>query len=316
MKITKKTFSYTAVIILVLVIAYFSSGASFKTGESYFSTISSPAKSAENQVDSPALKPVPAEQSAPSQSTAQAVEGTAPTANTEAEKSSITGAPTAGVSTIGASTIGAPTADAQSTIAPGTTAPEKTSKESSPSPAPAQINIEKPEPGATNNEAATELPPAGPAPVDPQESTVSDKELTCFLSISCHTIIQNMENLNPEKIELIPYDGIIFYRTEVVFYEGESVFNVLQREMKKNKIHMEFVRTPMYNSAYIEGMGNLYEFDCSPLSGWMYKVNGWFPNYGCSRYQLSQGDEIEWVYTCDLGRDVGDQFFNAGAQKQ
>ena len=37
----------------------------------------------------------------------------------------------------------------------------------------------------------------------------------------------------------------------------------------------------------------------------MYKVNGWFPNYGCSRYSLKQGDVIEWVYTCDLGRDVG-----------
>ena len=56
---------------------------------------------------------------------------------------------------------------------------------------------------------------------------------------------------------------------------------------------------------YIEGIHNLYEFDCGDLSGWMYKVNGWFPNYGCSRYQLKQGDVIEWVYTCDLGKDVG-----------
>ena len=37
----------------------------------------------------------------------------------------------------------------------------------------------------------------------------------------------------------------------------------------------------------------------------MYKVNGWFPNYGCSRYSVQDGDVIEWVYTCDLGRDVG-----------
>lgn len=42
----------------------------------------------------------------------------------------------------------------------------------------------------------------------------------------------------------------------------------------------------MYNSAYIEGINNLYEFDCGSLSGWMYKVNEWFPNYGCSRYVL------------------------------
>ena len=34
-------------------------------------------------------------------------------------------------------------------------------------------------------------------------------------------------------------------------------------------------------------------------------VNGWFPNYGCSRYQVQSGDVIEWLYTCDLGADVG-----------
>ena len=45
--------------------------------------------------------------------------------------------------------------------------------------------------------------------------------------------------------------------------------------------------------------------------GWMYKVNGWFPNYGCSRYQLKEGDTIEWVYTCDLGVDVGG-FYSTG----
>ena len=78
--------------------------------------------------------------------------------------------------------------------------------------------------------------------------------------------------------------------------------NILHRD---NKIHLEFSDTPVYNSAYIEGVANLYEFDVGNLSGWMYQVNGWFPNYGCSRYQLKDGDVVEWVYTCDLGNDVG-----------
>ena len=103
----------------------------------------------------------------------------------------------------------------------------------------------------------------------------------------------------------VPADGVIFPQTTVTFYEGESVFNLLQREMKKAGIHLEFVNTPMYNSAYIEGIGNLYEFDCGELSGWTYRVNGWFPNYGCSRYQLQPGDTVEWLYTCKLGLDVG-----------
>ena len=99
-------------------------------------------------------------------------------------------------------------------------------------------------------------------------------------------------------------------RTEVTFYEGESVFDVLQRETKNRKIHMESTFTPMYNSAYIEGIGNLYEFDCGSESGWEYRVNGWFPNYGVSRYVVQQGDEVEFLYTCNLGVDLGANVMN------
>ena len=149
------------------------------------------------------------------------------------------------------------------------------------------------------------VPEGKPLPVEPQDAVFSDTIYTCTLSVRCDTILDNMDWLDPEKVELVPEDGVIFPSTQVTFYEGESVFNVLQREMKKAKIHMEFSDTPMYNSAYIEGINNLYEFDCGELSGWMYKVNGWFPNYGCSRYQLQDGDVVEWVYTCTLGKDVG-----------
>ena len=153
------------------------------------------------------------------------------------------------------------------------------------------------------------VPEGKPSPVEWQDVKVNkDKELKCTLSVSCKTILDNKDKLNPDKEDIVPEDGVIFPETEVIFYEGESVFNVLLREMKKNKIHMEFVMTPIYNSNYIEGIANLYEFDCGELSGWIYKVNGWVPNYGCSRYILKDGDVIEWVYTCDLGRDVGAEF--------
>jgi len=81
----------------------------------------------------------------------------------------------------------------------------------------------------------------------------------------------------------------------VTFYEGESVYNVLKRTCKQQGIHMKFKDAPIYNSACIEGIGNLYEFDYGELSGWMYRVNGWFPNYGCLRYQLKEGGGGESV---------------------
>lgn len=162
-----------------------------------------------------------------------------------------------------------------------------------------------------NEDAGKDTYPTNPAPeekpipIEPENAAITDKELTCTLSVSCNTILQNIGWLDKEKVDFVPKDGIIFAERTIVFYEGESVFNVLVREMKRNKIHLEFEYIPMYNSAYIEGIGNLYEFDCGERSGWMYKVNDWFPNYGSSRYQLKDGDKIEWVYTCDLGKDVG-----------
>ena len=149
------------------------------------------------------------------------------------------------------------------------------------------------------------VPEGKPIPVEPEDVEIGDAAYTCTLSISCATILDNLDLCDPEKVELVPADGWILQPMTVTFYEGKSVFNVLQRTCKQQKIHMEFSNTPIYKSAYIEGIHNLYEFDVGNLSGWMYKVNGWFPNYGCSRYQLKDGDVIEWVYTCDLGYDAG-----------
>lgn len=151
----------------------------------------------------------------------------------------------------------------------------------------------------------------------PEENAAAEKEKIhyCTLSISCETILKNMPLLNSQKAEIIPQDGIIFAEQQVVFYEGESVFHLLLREMKKNKIHFEYTKTPIYNSAYVEGIANIYELDCGELSGWRYKINGSFPNYGCSRYLLKDGDKVEWVYTCDFGADIGNYIIDGGGQK-
>lgn len=150
------------------------------------------------------------------------------------------------------------------------------------------------------------VPEGKPMPVEPEDQTVNnEKTYTCTFSIECSTILNNLEDLEPDKIDAVPSNGIIFSMQTVTFYEGESVYDVLQRICKENEIQMEASWTPIYNSAYVEGIHNLYEFDCGSSSGWMYCVDGWYPNYGCSRYQLKQGEVVEWRYTCDLGKDVG-----------
>lgn len=138
-----------------------------------------------------------------------------------------------------------------------------------------------------------------------QPELPANKDLTCTISISCSTILSNMDKCEESVKDWVPGNGVILSATTVTFTEGESVYDVLQRVCRDNGIQMESSRSPEYNSAYVEGINNIYEFNVGSGSGWMYKVNGWFPNYGCSSYTLSQGDVICWVYTCNLGDDVG-----------
>ncbi|MFR2560501.1 MAG: DUF4430 domain-containing protein [Oscillospiraceae bacterium] len=186
-----------------------------------------------------------------------------------------------------------PTPAQSETPAPATSAPSETERQE-----------ETPAVPPEQNEAPTQAPDT-PASPDEPEPPVENSVLTCTVSISCAAILENFDRLNAEKADLIPADGVLLAPTAVEFTEGESVFDVLKRVCRENKIHMEFSETPVYQSAYIEGIGNLYEFDCGEGSGWMYRVNGEFPNYGCSRYTLADGDTVEWVYTCDFGADVG-----------
>ena len=186
-----------------------------------------------------------------------------------------------------------PTPAQSETPAPATSAPSETERQE-----------ETPAVPPEQNEAPTQAPDT-PASPDEPEPPVENSVLTCTVSISCAAILENFDRLNAEKADLIPADGVLLAPTAVEFTEGESVFDVLKRVCRENKIHMEFSETPVYQSAYIEGIGNLYEFDCGEGSGWMYRVNGEFPNYGCSRYTLADSDTVEWVYTCDFGADVG-----------
>lgn len=133
---------------------------------------------------------------------------------------------------------------------------------------------------------------------------------TCTVSINCQTLLEeeNYNKLKSEKREFVPEDGWILQPVEISFAEGDTAFDVLKKAVRENKIHMEFTETPAYKSVYIEGINNLYEFDCGKLSGWMFSVNGEFPNYGSSTYKLQDGDQVSWIYTCDLGADVGNEF--------
>ena len=138
---------------------------------------------------------------------------------------------------------------------------------------------------------------------------ITPESETVIISIRCDTILNNYDDLDPalRSEEFVPPDGVILPPTEYVLRPGDTVFDILERAVRYNKIQMEYQGSDKnsFGSVYIQGIHYLYEFSCGPLSGWMYCVDGEYPNYGCSKYELHDGQVIEWIYTCDLGSDVG-----------
>ncbi|MCR4670191.1 MAG: DUF4430 domain-containing protein [Saccharofermentans sp.] len=145
-----------------------------------------------------------------------------------------------------------------------------------------------------------------------QSSTV-----VCSIEIECKTILNNIDDLKEEeKKGFVPSSGYILNRVTISLPRGSTVFDALKYVCQNNVcadnceycqasgIQLEYVFTPGYGSEYVRGIHQLYEKDCGSRSGWMYSVNGTFPNYGCNKYVLNDGDKIVFSYTCDLGEDL------------
>ncbi|MBR3836224.1 MAG: DUF4430 domain-containing protein [Clostridia bacterium] len=123
----------------------------------------------------------------------------------------------------------------------------------------------------------------------------SDVTGTVTISIRCDTV-------KDEKEKHIPVSGVILKETEFGISADDTVYDILLQACRKSGIHLETTGTA--DTLYVEGISNIYEKDYGDLSGWMYFVNGESPSLGCGKYRLSDGDEIVWHYTCDLGNDL------------
>ncbi|MBR2405792.1 MAG: DUF4430 domain-containing protein [Clostridia bacterium] len=115
------------------------------------------------------------------------------------------------------------------------------------------------------------------------------------LSIRCDAI--------PDKSAAhVPDDGVLLPTTTVSIAEGDTVYSVLRAVAAENRLHLE--TSGAAGAEYVQGIGNIYEFDFGDLSGWTYTVNGEKTLKSCGEYRLSPGDTVEWLYTCNLGDDL------------
>ena len=110
----------------------------------------------------------------------------------------------------------------------------------------------------------TDPTPAGkPKPVEWNEKgNEVDKSKVggyCTLSITCKTLLKPENRkvaISNGKGDMIPSNGVIYKTKKVKFYKNESVFDVLLRETRNNKIHMEAFSETELDKDQVE---NLYE---------------------------------------------------------
>ena len=71
---------------------------------------------------------------------------------------------------------------------------------------------------------------------------ITSESETVKISIRCNTVLENYDDLDPalRSDEFVPPDGIILPETEYVLREGDTVFDILDRAVRYNRIQMEF----------------------------------------------------------------------------
>ena len=71
---------------------------------------------------------------------------------------------------------------------------------------------------------------------------ITPESETVILSIRCDTVLQNYDDLDPalQSDEFVPPDGVILPPTEYVLRPGDTVFDILDRAARYNKIQMEY----------------------------------------------------------------------------
>ena len=170
---------------------------------------------------------------------------------------------------------------------------------------------------ATTEAETTEVTSATPTTTN---IVVSEPQNYCTVRIECSTIYDNFDKFKDNKKSFLTSDGVILDNVKVELSGGESAFDVIKKACEENictdnckyckdsGVQIEYTYTPAFNNYYIEGIHQIYEKDCGTQSGWMYSVNGAFPDVGSSSYTVSNGDTIVLSYTCNMGEDIGNSY--------
>lgn len=148
-----------------------------------------------------------------------------------------------------------------------------------------------PSSGAQPQSGGASSAPAEPAPPAPEPEPEPDPEtITVTVSVLCTLAVGN-PNLNPGVT--VPSDGVMVSGLSLELTPGQTAFDALQQ----TGLALDYSGSPSRKNVYLKGIGGLYERDCGPSSGWVFSVNGAYPNTSCSKVALSDGDVVSFQFT-------------------
>ncbi|MEK5495505.1 DUF4430 domain-containing protein [Paenibacillus sp. FSL R7-0297] len=179
----------------------------------------------------------------------------------------------------------------------GAAAPAPAATGSAAAPAPAATGS-----AAAQSPAATSKP-AAPAPAATAKPAAPAPAATATPAAPAPAATATPVNTVTLSITGDEEHGVILAPAAYEIEKNETALELLRRITRQHKIQMEYQGSKTF--AYVEGIDNLYEYDHGAESGWMYKVNGEFPSKASGSWIMKPGDTVEWLYTLDLGKDIG-----------
>ncbi len=145
---------------------------------------------------------------------------------------------------------------------------------------------------------------------------VKTKHFTDFIAytVNAAETPDNGGNTPPQPVKYVTlsvdkltiHEGYVIPSAQTELRSGDTAWTLLKRELDRRSISCKYIWSATYGSVYVQSIDGDGEFDHGSGSGWMYSVNGWYPNYGATKYILKEGDVLQWRYTTNLGADLGE----------
>ena len=131
---------------------------------------------------------------------------------------------------------------------------------------------------------------------DDKVTQTTSSEINCSITIECKSILDNMDDLKPEHEKYVPKNGIMLDNYKTTLKSKSTVYDLFKKACNDKGI--TYTAVASIYSVYIAGINNIDQKDCGDGSGWMYRVNGSYPNVSVDSKKLKDGDKVVFTYTC------------------